>query len=150
MKFKPFIISALAGILISACGNNPAPGSSNPETETRADIETRIDALPDTKIAAAMISQMGSLADTLDTVKDEESARKAAKEIAKIGVELEALAKKADGTNSAGKMSIMMQANSNEFMSIQARLATNMARIAMTDPKLLQIIGDEMDKLDLQ
>lgn len=136
--------------LMTACGNNDAPSSETAGVETRAEIESRVDATSDNKIASQMVSKMSALADTLETVTDENSARKAAKDIAVIGAELEALATKADNSDSMNKMSLMMQANSQEFMNIQTKLASNMARIALTDPKLLEIIGEEMEKLDLQ
>ena len=148
MRLSKLLVICSSFLLLSACGNKSDDVSS--ETDTPTAVEVEMSATPDNKVAAMMMTKMGDLADALEMVKDEDSARKAAEEIAKIGVELEALANKADSASSSGKMSIMMKANSNEFMAIQTRLGSNMARIAMTDPQLLQIIGNEMDKLDLE
>ena len=97
----------------------------------------------------AIAGKFSELADTLETVTDEDSARKAAAKIAAIGKDMEALANKVDTGSASTKISAVMQANSKEFRDSQGRMVKQLARLAITKPELMEIIAEEIEKLDL-
>ena len=138
-------ISALA--ILTACGDSPANPAVNQTVENTASAPTA-NAMPDRKIISAMVAKMAELADTLETVTDEDSARAASQKIAAIGKDMEALANQVDGSSASTKMSAVMQTNSDEFGKIQGRLVSQVARLALTKPKLMEIIAEEMEKID--
>lgn len=142
-----FMTGAVVALMLAGCGEQSA---QTDQPDTVSEVEARTDVAPKGDIGKSLVSEMSTLVDVLETVKDEATARAAAQEIAAIGKKMEALSKRVDTANRGTKISLMMQSNGDEFRQLQSRLGAEMARIAMTDPKLLKIIGDEMSQLGLQ
>lgn len=96
--------------------------------------------------ADAAVAEYENIADALESVNDEESARAAARRIAAANAELEEIAKTFE------EMSDMEKAMAAGRMAqgisgVQARIGAAMAGIAQRDRALYQTISDEMNRL---
>ena len=141
---KTVLAAIAAGALaLTGCGGGK-DGSDGDAKETKSDVTAKS---PANKIADAYIGEMTKIADALETVNDEESARAAASVIQKAGLKLEAMQDELEGEMSDRKWATIVMSRQQEWAQLQTRLGMSMGRIGMTQPELMQIISEEMDKL---
>jgi hypothetical protein len=97
------------------------------------------------EIGQAYIEQLNVIADALDTIDDEASAREAAVEIGAANMELEEIADSMQGL-SDNEMLAMVQSIAPQLTEIQGRIATTMQRLS-ANPEYFSIIGDELSNM---
>jgi len=97
------------------------------------------------EIGQAYLEQLNVIADALDTIDDEASARAAATEIGEANVEMEAIADSMQGL-SDNEMLAMVQSIAPQLQEIQARIAATMQRLS-ANPEYFSIIGDELSNM---
>lgn len=99
-------------------------------------------------IGAAYVTEMTRIADALDTVKDEESARAAAIEIRKAADGLKTMEEALGGDMSGLRAMQILGSNYQGLVAAQTRMMTSMIRIQSENPELMNYIGEEMDRLN--
>lgn len=133
-----FAAAVLAGALaLAGCGQGGAPeGKDITKNSSAKDI------------GAAYLTEMTRIADALETVKDEESAKAAAVEISKAAVGLNKMGEVLkDDTDPLKAMQIFGN-NYTQVVETQGRMMTELMRIQTEHPELMEIVSAEMDKLE--
>ena len=97
-------------------------------------------------IGAAYVTEMTRIADALDTVTDEASARSAATEIRKAADGLENMQEELGDISGMRAMQIF-GSNYEELVTAQTRMMNAMIRIQTENPELMDYVSDEMDRL---
>ena len=92
---------------------------------------------------ASYVSGMSRIADALETVKDEDSAKAAAHEIGEATVKLEPVVDKINSMSSI-EQAMMVRDHTAEMTEVQTRISTALQKIIAQDPKLMDIIGSEL------
>ncbi len=92
-----------------------------------------------------MGTQLANIAEAIENVEDEASARAAAQEIAKANIELGAVAKSLEDMSDAERAAAAQQ-YSAKYSEQQVRIASAMQRLVQ-HPEWLRIISDEMKKM---
>ena len=142
-RMKPGFMTAAglaAALVLTACGNKDGI-----EGKTGADITAKSSA---NDIGEAYINEMTRIADALETVNDEASAKAAAK---KLSVAIEGLNKmqeELDGEISGIKGMQIFGNRFAELAEVQGRVAASIVRIQSEHPELMDTLGEELDKLD--
>jgi len=131
-------LAAIAITALAACGGgNDSPATSNVTAE-KADG-------PNDYIAVYE-KQLIIIADAVESVTDEESARDAAAIIRDASAELDIVATKAENMSQMQQARFAM-AFTTELADTQMRLVEAMSRLAATDPEKMQMISEAMDDL---
>lgn len=128
----------LAGALaLAGCGQGGAPeGKDITKNSSAKDI------------GAAYLTEMTRIADALETVKDEQSAKAAAGKISRAA---EGLNKMGDALKDETDPLKAMQIFGNNYTQVvetQGRMMTELMRIQSEHPELMDIISAEMEKLE--
>jgi hypothetical protein len=138
MKNGLFAAVVLAGALaLTGCGQGGAPEGK--------DI-TRNSSAKD--IGAAYLTEMTRIADALETVKDEQSARAAAVQISKAAAGLNKMGEAVNENMDPLKAMQIFGDNYAQVAEVQGRMMTSLMRIQQEHPELMDIISSEMDKLE--
>ena len=141
MKTGFFAAAGLAAaLLVTGCGKK-----DNIEGKTGADITSKSSAKD---IGEAYINELTRVADALETVQDEESAKKAAKDLKPAIDGLNAMGEELDGKLDGMKAMQVFGGRYAELVKVQMRLGTEVVRIQTDHPELMDIVGDELDRLD--
>lgn len=138
MKFQ--ITAVLAGLAVAsltACGN----GSDEPSGQITAS-----EADSPKEVVAVYEAQIIRIADAVEKVDDDDSAREAARIIQEASAELEGLEAKVEGMSGPEKMQFAM-AYATGLSDTHIRLATAMQRLAETDEEHWKMIAEAMDEL---
>ncbi len=98
-------------------------------------------------VGTAYINEMTRIADALDTVTDEASARKAAAEIKVAADGLESMGEELEGDMDPIKAMQVFGGRYQELIEVQSRIAMSVTRLQQENPELFEIISDETDKL---
>jgi hypothetical protein len=139
----------VAALMVSACNPAPAADSSkNPVSEIQqgsaaaAAVLGAIGGGANNPQMNAYVSNLQKVADALASVKDEASVRAVGQKLAPVFAEMEKqqteLEKMGDQQLAAAAMAAAPQ---------MMRIATQMSTFALQDPKLAEIIGEELDKM---
>ncbi len=138
MKSHILAAALLAGALsLTACG--PKAGVEGSDITSSSSPAA---------IGAAYVTEMTRIADALDTVKDEESARAAAIEIRKAADGLKTMEEALGGDMSGLRAMQILGSNYQGLVAAQTRMMTSMMRIQSENPELMNYIGEEMDRLN--
>lgn len=136
MKSALIAAFAFAGVFaFTGCGQGSSDGT---------DITSKSSS---SAVGAAYVTEMTRIADALDTVKDEASARRAATEIRKAADGLENMQEQLGDISGMRAMQIF-GSNYQELMTAQTRMMASMVRIQMENPELMEFVSDEMDRLN--
>ena len=136
MKSALIAAFALAGVLaFTGCGQGSRDGSDITSSSSPG------------AIGAAYVTEMTRIADALDTVTDEASARRAATEIRKAADGLENMQEQLGDISGMRAMQIF-GSNYQELMTAQTRMMTSMVRIQSEHPELMEIVSEEMNRLE--
>ena len=98
-------------------------------------------------VGTAYINEMTRIADALETVNDEESARKAAATIKVAAEGLESMGTELEGDMDPMKAMQVFGGRYQELIEVQSRIATSMMRIQNEHPELMEVISEETDRL---
>ena len=98
-------------------------------------------------VGTAYINEMTRIADALETVNDEESARKAAATIKVAAEGLESMGTELEGDMDPMKAMQVFGGRYQELIEVQSRIATSMMRIQNDHPELVEVISAETDRL---
>lgn len=129
MKKRGMIGAVVAAtIILSACGQGLTGGSD---------------------VGAVYAAEMTRVADALDSVKDEASARKASVEIAQAAASLQKLQGEFDGQMSGLKAMQVLQKHGKEITVAQTRIMGSMLRLQSEYPELMDIVSSDLDDLDI-
>ncbi|GJL95526.1 MAG: hypothetical protein DHS20C05_19310 [Hyphococcus sp.] len=136
---KRIILTALAttALALGGCSGEKASDSSSSSVSGKT---------KKSKVVDVYVSQMDNIADALEEVTDEKSAKKAAQAITKASKELEALSETVEGMSDIEK-GMMFASRSQDFVAVQTRLATSMQKIAAENPEYIEMIQEEMEKM---
>ncbi|MEZ5967540.1 MAG: hypothetical protein R3C00_00540 [Hyphomonas sp.] len=132
----------LAGaLLLTGCGKK----HDKIEGKTGADITAKSSA---SDIGEAYLNELTRIADALESVDDEASA-KAAAESLKVSIDgLNSMKDELDGKMNGLQAMQVFGGRYAELAQVQARLGTAMVDIQTNHPELMEIIGDELDRLE--
>ncbi len=125
---------------VSGCGKK-----DDPQSGSKSSINNSIAITPAQKMAKSYISEMQQMASALESVTDAKSAEKAATEIRKINVRMEALSDKYEDSDNQFGMATVMMSHQQEFMAIQTRVSGAMMKLS-TDPALMKTMTDAMSE----
>ncbi len=133
MSIKKLAISltAITALGLTGCGQKTA------ETEGATVSAPK----SEKKMAKVYLEQMADWVEAVESVTDQASAKKAAVKIAAVKANMDKLSEGAEGMNSF-KGAQAFGKLGPEYQQLQARMATAMQRIAMTDPSLLTIMNN--------
>ena len=127
-------------LLLTGCGKK-----DDVHGKTGADITAKSSA---DDIGEAYINEMTRIADALESVEDEKSAKEAAKKL-KVAVDgLNAMSEKLEGEISGPKAMQVFGGRYTELVEVQGRMATAMVNIQTNHPELMEIVSDEMERLE--
>ena len=125
-----------AAMLLASCGDDSGDAGGSlppPSEEMPSGVED---------ITTSFVNQLDGIATAVESVTDEDSARKAAQSIAQINKELDLLAEAtADMSEMERSMAIMSKAQ--DLYKVQMRIAQGMQKLT-ANPELLQIVSDEI------
>lgn len=138
MKNGFFAAVVLAGALVLAgCGQGGAPEGKNITKNSSAQ-----------DIGAAYLTEMTRIADALETVKDEQSAKAAAGKISKAAEGLNKMGEVLKDDTDPLKAMQIFGGNYTQVVETQGRMMTELMRIQTEHPELMEIISAEMEKLE--
>ena len=129
-----------AALMLTGCG-----GKDDVQGKTGEDITAKSSA---SDIGEAYINEMTRIADALETVEDEASAKAAAKKISVAVEGLNQMSEELDGEISGVKGMQIFGGRYGELIEVQGRVATSMIRIQSDHPDLMDTLGEELDKLE--
>ena len=127
-------------LLMTGCGKKDGI-----EGKTGADITAKSSA---DDIGEAYINEMTRIADALESVEDEKSAKAAAKKL-KVAVDgLNTMSEELDDQLDGPKAMQVFGTRYPELMQVSMRMATEMQRIQTQHPELMEIVSEEVDRLE--
>nr|WP_321361027.1 hypothetical protein [uncultured Hyphomonas sp.] len=129
-----------AALMLTGCG-----GKDDVQGITGDDITAQSSA---DDIGEAYINEMTRIANALDTVDDEASAKAAAKKIQRAIDGLNEMSDKLDGEISGVKGMQIFGSRSTDLLKVQGRIATSVMRIQSEHPELVETITAELDRLE--
>ena len=147
------LLLAVAALTLAGCGGKKEEAAAPMTDEQRAAAAASsvlgaltgngAEAAPEIK---AYASNLSKVADALANVKDEASARAVGQQLQPI---FEDMQKQADAIEAMGeeKAGIAALAVAPELVSAQQKIAVAMSNWAMTRPELMEIVGQEMEKM---
>ena len=130
----------VAALALTGCG-----GKDDVSGKTAEDITAKSSAKD---IGAAYINEMTRIADALETVDDEASAKAAAQTIKAAVDGLNQMSEELDGEISGVKGMQIFGGRYTELIEVQSRVATSMIKIQSDHPELMDTISAEMDQLE--
>ena len=130
----------VAALALTGCG-----GKDDVSGKTAEDITAKSSAKD---IGAAYINEMTRIADALETVDDEASAKAAAQTIKAAVDGLNQMSEELDGEISGVKGMQIFGGRYTELIEVQGRVATSMIKIQSDHPELMDTISAEMDQLE--
>lgn len=130
----------VAALALTGCG-----GKDDVSGKTAEDITAKSSAKD---IGAAYINEMTRIADALETVDDEASAKAAAQTIKVAVDDLNQMSEELDGEISGVKGMQIFGGRYTELIEVQGRVATSMIKIQSDHPELMDTISAEMDQLE--
>ena len=94
-------------------------------------------------VGETYVNGMSQIADALESVTDEDSAKAAAHEIGQVTVRLQSVV---DEINSMSEVeqALMVQKQAAKMVSVQNRISMALQKIVSKDPKLMNILGSEL------
>lgn len=136
MKYG-LIAGAVLGAMVAltGCGKGEVEGKDISASSSASDI------------GSAYIAEITRIADALETVDDEASARAAATEIRKATDGLKNMEEQLGGEVSGLKAMQIFGSNYEELASAQMRMVTAMTQLQTEHPELMEIIGEEVDRI---
>jgi hypothetical protein len=152
IRASKWILAATA-LALAACGGKKEEASApmTEEQKAAAAASSVLGALtgnggeanPEMK---AYVSNLSKVADALANVKDEASARAVGQQLQPIFADMK---KQADAIEAMGdeKAGIAALAFAPELVSAQQKIAVAMSNWAMTKPELMEIVGQELEKM---
>ena len=129
-----------AALILTGCGKK-----GGVEGTTGAEITSKSSAK---EIGAAYLNELTSIADALETVEDEASARAAAKKLKTSIDGLNTMKEELDGELTGMKAMQVFGGRYTDLIEVQARLAAAVANIQANHPELMDTVSDELDRLD--
>lgn len=130
MKNISMIVLLSCALAVTACGDNGGVAVTSEQ-----------------KMAKVYVNEMENMADAIEAIHDQKSAKKAASVIHNASIKLEALAEKYDGKLNGPAGAMAFAGLQQELAAVQTRIGMSMSRLAMSDPALLQIISEEMNNM---
>ncbi|KCZ49434.1 hypothetical protein [Hyphomonas pacifica] len=140
MKTGIFAAAGLAtALMLTGCGQNDVKG------KTGTDITAKSSAKD---IGEAYVNEMTRIADALETVKDKKSAEKAAKTLNKAAEGLNAMQEELDNEAGSTKAMQVLASRAGELAEVQGRMMKEIMRIQTEHPELMDVLGDELNKIN--
>ena len=124
-----------AMILLAGCGQGKVEGKDISASSSAKDI------------GKAYVAELTRIADALETVEDEASARAAAAEIRKAADGLKNMEEELGGEISGLKAMQIFGSNYQQLADAQLRMMTALTELQAKHPELMEIIGEETDRL---
>lgn len=138
MKSALLAAAALAGAFtVTGCGQGNVDGADINRSSSGAEIGT------------AYLNELTKIADAIETVQDERTARAAAAQIRQAADGIEAMGDALDGAEMSPLRAMQMFGNRGaDIMMLHGRIMSSVVRIQEQHPELMGIIGEEMDRLN--
>lgn len=125
-----------AMIALTGCGQGEVEGKDISASSSANDI------------GSAYIAEITRIADALETVDDEASARAAATEIRKATDGLKNMEEQLGGEVSGLKAMQIFGNNYEELANAQLRMMAAITQLQTEHPELMEIIGEETDRIN--
>lgn len=136
MKNATIAAAMLGGMIaLTGCGQGKVEGKDISASSSAGDI------------GDAYVAELTRIADALETVNDEASARTAASEIRVAADGLKNMEEELGGEVSGMKAMQIFGNNYEELVNAQMRMMTALTRLQSEHPELMDIIGEETDRL---
>ena len=131
------IAAAMLGsvVALTGCGQGKVEGKDISASSSAGDI------------GAAYVAEMNRIANALETVTDEASARKAAVDIRAAADGLKNMEEELGGEMSGMKAMQILGSHYHELTTAQMRMATSLMQLQSEHPELMEIISEETDRL---
>lgn len=137
-KMKQTLITAaiLGGMMaLTGCGQVKVDGKDISASSSANDI------------GAAYVAELSRIADALETVEDEASAKTAAAEIRIAADGLKNMEEELGGEVSGMKAMQIFGSHYEELANAQLRMMTSLTKLQAEHPELMEIISEETDRL---
>ncbi|MFN3609004.1 MAG: hypothetical protein ACK4Y9_08065 [Hyphomonas sp.] len=136
MKHGLIAAAILGGVMaLTGCGQGKVEGKDISASSSAGNI------------GKAYVAEITRIADALETVNDEASARAAAAEIRIAADGLKNMEKELGGKVSGLKAMQIFGSNYEELASSQLRMMTALTTLQAQHPELMEIISEETDRL---
>lgn len=136
MKHAMMAAAIFGGLIaLTGCGQGKVEGKDISASSSSSDI------------GDAYVAELTRIADALETVNDEASARAAATEIRKAADGLENMQEQLGGEVSGMKAMQIFGNNYEDLTKAQMRMMTTLMTLQAEHPELMEIIGEETDRL---
>ncbi|ABI78108.1 hypothetical protein HNE_2957 [Hyphomonas neptunium ATCC 15444] len=136
MKYAALTAALLGGMMtLTGCGQGKVEGKDISASSSAGDI------------GDAYVAELTRIADALETVDDEASARSAATEIRKAADGLKNMEEELGGEVSGMKAMQIFGNNYEDLANAQMRMMTALTTLQAEHPELMDIIGEETDRL---
>lgn len=146
------VLAASLGLV--ACGgksDDPATGggSTGSSAPPSSSSGGGIALTKEQKLANTYLGELNSIADAIEKVTDEASAEEAAKVIRAAGEKMEAEIAAYGGDIEGPQAMAIFLPRQQEFIQVQTRVSSSIARLAGTNPELMQKVSREMSNLPM-
>lgn len=137
MKHTIFAAAILGTLMVlTGCGQGQVEGKDISSSSSAGDI------------GKAYVAELTRIADALETVEDEASARAAATEIRKATDGLKNMEEELGGEISGMKAMQIFGSNYEDLANAQMKMMMALTQLQAEHPELMEIIGEETDRLE--
>ncbi|MAK60262.1 MAG: hypothetical protein CMK09_04730 [Ponticaulis sp.] len=142
------ILAASLG-LVGCGGKTDESSASSGSAAAPSNTGGGIAVTKEQKLANTYLAELSSIADAIESVTDEASAQEAAQVIRAAGEKMEAEMEAFGGDMNGPQAMAIFLPRQQEFIQVQTRVSSSMARLAGTNPQLMQTISKEMSNLPM-
>ena len=142
---RPMVLTATATLLLGWVGCSGTPESDTSSPETSSSPKEHEGSFSASNPSDQMGIQLSNIAEAIENVKDEASARETARIIAKAGIELQGVAKSMEGMSDAEHAAAAQQ-HAAKYPQQQLRIMSAMQKL-VHHPEWMKIIQDEMKRM---
>ncbi|WP_162786373.1 hypothetical protein [Hyphomonas sp. CACIAM 19H1] len=137
---RTFLAAALFAATLSLSGCGGQTGETDGQSITRASSGK--------DMASAYVKEMTRVADALDGVTDEASARAAAAEIRTAALGMKNLTEALEGSGMKQvEAAAALSARAQDIGAAQMRIMARMNELQQNNPELAGLVGEEIDRL---
>ena len=138
----------IAALSLTACNVGSDSSSKTSAGGTVQDIADRVFANEEERVADQMVTEMSLIVEAIESVKGEESAQKAADDIAAAAKRMRDVGEKAAEDLDRDKFQAAMAAREDDLNLLANRAQSSVAKLAIFKSKLAIQLAEELAEVD--
>jgi len=138
----------IAALSLSGCNVSSDSSSKTSADGTVQDIADRVFANEEERVADQMVTEMNIIVEAIESVKGEESAQKAADDIAAAAKRMRDVGEKAAEDLDRDKFQAAMAAREDDLNLLANRAQSSVAKLAIFKSKLAIQLAEELAEVD--